>query len=52
MNNETNDFLRRVIASGKVLPLNEAFKKHPVEDEEHKGDSNYYVAEDSEKYFI
>ena len=50
MENEMSDFVKKAIARGKVLPLSEAFKEFPVEEEYHKGKIEYFLREESVEY--
>ena len=45
-----DDFLDFALKSGRVKPLEEAFKEFPVEEEYHKGNAYYYIKEESEEY--
>ena len=51
MNND--EFVKRIKAIGKIKDIREAFEKYPVEEEEHKGKIESYiaVAEENEKYY-
>lgn len=44
------EFLKYVLKYGDIRPIEEAFEKYPVEEEEHKGRLDAYVAENSEGY--
>ena len=50
MNND--EFVKRIKEIGKIKDIREAFIKYPVEEEEHKGKIESYiaVAEEGEKY--
>ncbi len=50
MKKKKDDFLEYALKSGRVKPLEEAFKEFPVEEEDHKGNAYYYVKEESEEY--
>lgn len=50
MKKEKDDFLEYALKSGRVKPLEDAFKDFPVEEEDHKGNAYYYVKEESEEY--
>lgn len=50
MKKEENDFLEYALKSGRIRPLEDAFKEFPVEEEDHKGNAYYYVKEDGEPY--
>lgn len=51
MNND--EFVKRIKEIGKIKDIREAFEKYPVEEEEHKGKIESYiaVAEEGEKYY-
>lgn len=51
MNND--EFVKRIKEIGKIRDIREAFIKYPVEEEEHKGKLESYiaVAEEGEKYY-
>lgn len=51
MSNE--EFLKYILKYGDIRPIEEAFEKFPVEEEEHKGKIESYIAveEENEKYF-
>ena len=40
-----NNFIKKMKKQGKVRPISEAFEEFPVELEDHKGDSNFYIKE-------
>lgn len=42
---ENNEFLKQIKKYGGIKPAQEAFKDYPVEEEEHKGKIESYVAE-------
>lgn len=50
------DFLKKAIEKGRVRPVEEAFEKNPVQEEEHQGKLDYYVREDelpyNQEYFV
>ncbi len=48
MNNE--EFVKEIKKRGNIRPVQEAFRDYPVEEEEHKGKIESYVAEESEEY--
>lgn len=48
MSNE--EFLKYILKYGDIRPIEEAFEKFPVEEEEHKGRIDTYVAETLEEY--
>lgn len=48
MSNE--EFLKYILKYGDIRPVEEAFEKFPVEEEEHKGRIDAYVAENKEEY--
>lgn len=50
MRKEENDFLEYALKSGRIRPLEDAFKEFPVDEENHKGNAYYYIKEDSEEY--
>lgn len=50
MKKDKNEFLDYVLKSGRVKPLEDAFKEFPVEEEDHKGNAYYYIKEDLEEY--
>ena len=52
MKKEKDDFLEYALKSGRVKPLEEAFKEFPVEEEDHKGNAYYYVQNTRKGYFI
>jgi predicted secreted protein len=37
------ELIKKAREQGKVLPVSEAFKMYPVEDEAHKGELNYWL---------
>ena len=45
-----DEFLKEIKKYGDIRPVSEAIEKFPVEEEEHKGKLDSYVAEDSVKY--
>lgn len=51
MNND--EFVKRIKEIGKIKDVREAFIKYPVEEEEHKGKIESYIAiaEEGEKYY-
>ena len=49
MKKEKSDFLDYALKSGRIKPLEDAFKEFPVEEEYHKGNA-YYIKEDNETY--
>jgi len=50
MENEMSAFLKKAYSTGRVRPVSEAFEEFPVEEEDHKGDINYFVSEGVEIY--
>ncbi len=50
MKKEKDDFLEYALKSGRVKPLEEAFKEFPVEEEDHKGNAYYYIKEKFKHY--
>lgn len=44
------EFIKKMIKLGKVKPASEAFDKFPPEEEDHKGDPNYFLQEQPVKY--
>ena len=42
MNND--EFVKRIKKIGKIKDVREAFEKYPVEEEEHKGKIEAYIA--------
>lgn len=44
------DFLKKAIEKGRVKPVEEAFIENPVEEENHKGELEYYLEEEQELY--
>ena len=45
MKEEMSEFLKKAYATGRVRPVSEAFEEFPVEEEDHKGDVNYFVSD-------
>lgn len=43
MKKDKSEFLDYALKSGRVRPLEEAFKEFPVEEEDHKGNAYYYL---------
>lgn len=50
MRKEKSDFLEYALKSGRIRPLEDAFKEFPVEEEDHKGNAYYYIKEENELY--
>jgi len=50
MKKEKNDFLDYALKSGRIRPVEDAFKEFPVEEEDHKGNAYYYLKEDGDEY--
>ena len=50
MKKEKSDFLEYALKSGRIKPLEDAFKDFPVEEEDHKGNAYYYIKEENETY--
>ena len=50
MKKEKSDFLEYALKSGRIKPLEDAFKDFPVEEEDHKGNAYYYIKENSEQF--
>lgn len=49
---EMSVFLKRAYELGKVKDVSEAFKEFDPKEEIHKGDPNFFVKEDKEKYYF
>lgn len=49
MDKEEN-FLEYALNSGRIKPLEDAFERFPVEEEDHKGNAYYYLKEEKENY--
>jgi len=53
MKNEPTSRTKKIIArgreKGRVLHFSEAFRRYPVEEEEHKGELEYWTQESKER---
>jgi len=51
---DNDEFVKLIKKIGKIKPVEEAFKEFPVEEEEHKGKIDFYlaVAEENEEYSL
>ena len=47
---DNNEFIEKIKRINKIKSSDEAFILYPAEEEEHKGELNSYVADDSEAY--
>ena len=50
MSKEKSEFLEYALKSGRVKPVEEAFKEFPVAEEVHKGNAYYYIKASTEEY--
>lgn len=50
MKKKMSEFLKEAYATGRVRPVEEAFDDYSVNEEDHKGDINYFLSEGVEIY--
>ncbi len=48
MKKKKDDFLDYALKSGRIRPVEEAFKEYPVEKEDHQGNAYCYLKKDKE----